>query len=196
MAFLQLKKQYHGNKPIKIKLLEDPKNVNGLAKNYNDKTWLEFRINAVNIGDSYFAAPYGDKDPFEINTGQSFEFVMSEKLYEKIMDYTIDEALLIELVNNGEKMFWKVEPTSADTKAVQNSNPVNNNRSLDIKWGMAFNNATRLVSNLDLKLGEKVNKIASIMPEMFKIACLMETSLDETQKEEQKVQEKLDDLPF
>ena len=196
MAFLQLKKQYHSNKPIKIKLLEDPKNVNGLAKNYNDKTWLEFRINAVNIGDSYFAAPYGDKDPFEINTGQSFEFVMSEKLYEKIMDYTIDEALLIELVNNGEKMFWKVEPTSADTKAVQNSNPVNNNRSLDIKWGMAFNNATRLVSNLDLKLGEKVNKIASIMPEMFKIACLMETSLDETQKEEQKVQEKLDDLPF
>lgn len=196
MAFLQLKKQHHSNKPIKIKLLEDPKNVNGLAKNYNDKTWLEFRIQAVNIGDSYFAAPYGDKDPFEINTGQSFEFVMSEKLYEKIMDYTIDEALLIEMVNNGEKMFWKVEPTSADTKAVQNSNPVNNNRSLDIKWGMAFNNATRLVSNLDIKLGEKVNKIASIMPEMFKIACLMETSLDETQKEEQKVQEKLDDLPF
>jgi hypothetical protein len=196
MAFLQLKKQYHSNKPIKIRLEQDPKNINGLAKSYNDKTWLEFRIQAVNIGDSYFAAPYGDKDPFEINTGQSFEFVMSEKLFNKINDYQIDESILIEMVNNGEKMFWKVEPTSADTKAVQNSSPVNNNRSLDIKWGMAFNNATRLVSNLNIELSKKVNKIASIMPEMFKIACLMETSLDETQKEEQKEQEKLDDLPF
>ena len=196
MAFLQLKKQYHSNKPIKIKLEQDPKKINGLAKNYNDKTWLEFRINAVNIGDSYFAAPYGDKDPFEINTGQSFEFVMSEKLFNKINDYQIDESILIEMVNNGEKMFWKVEPTSADTKTVQNSNPVNNNRSLDIKWQVAIKCATQLVCSESMTTNERVKKIAEIMPEMFRLTCLMETSLDETQKEEQKVQEKLDDLPF
>ena len=189
MAFLQLKKQHHSNKPIKIKLLEDPRNVTGLAKNYNDKTWLEFRIQAVNIGDSYFAAPYGDKDPFEINTGQSFEFVMSEKLYEKIVDYTIDESILIEMVNNGEKMFWKVEPTSVDLKTVENISPVNNNRSLDIKWQVAVKCATQLVCAESMTTEERVEKIAEIMPRMFQIACTMETAIEKTKKEE-------DDVPF
>ena len=160
MAFLQLKRKHHGNKPIKIKLEEDPRKVNALAQSFGELTWLEYKIQAVNIGDSYFAAPFGDKDPFEINTGQSFEFTMSEKLFNKINDYQKDESILIELVDNGEKMFWKVEPTSVDLKTVENISPVNNNRSLDIKWQVAVKCATQLVCAESMTTEERVEKIA------------------------------------
>ena len=65
------------------------------------------------------------------------------------------------------------------------------NTDLAIKWGMAFNNATRLVASIPLHNDEgdvqgRVKVIESIMPEMFKIACSMPES----------TQEKANDLPF
>ena len=185
MAFLQLKKQHHSNKPLKIRLDQSPKDVVGEKNNFDN---LEFRIMATNIGESYFAAPYGDRDPFEINTDQSFEFVMSEVLFSKINDYQKNECIYVEMVNNGEKMFWKVEPTSVDPKVVKDLTPGNNDRSLDIKWGMAFNNATRLVANIsDITPNQKVLLVEEIMPKMFRIACLMETSIQKEKDDDEKV---------
>jgi hypothetical protein len=65
------------------------------------------------------------------------------------------------------------------------------NTDLAIKWGMAFNNATRLVASIPLHNDEgdvqgRVKVIESIMPEMFRIACSMPESM----------QEKANDLPF
>tara|TARA_R100001086_G_scaffold243345_1_gene172068 strand:+ start:113 stop:583 length:471 start_codon:yes stop_codon:yes gene_type:complete len=45
---------------------------------------------------------------------------------------------------------------------------------LSIKWGMAFNNSSRLVANImDITPKQKVLLIKEIMPEMFEIACNM-----------------------
>ena len=64
---------------------------------------------------------------------------------------------------------------------------------LDILWGMAFNNATRLVANNnEVPPKQKVSVIEEIMPEMFKIA----KGLDDVLMQEQKQENKDDDLPF
>ena len=42
-----------------------------------------------------------------------------------------------------------------------------------IKWGMAFNNATRLVAHMDATPSEKTSIIKEVMPIMFDIACSM-----------------------
>ena len=57
---------------------------------------------------------------------------------------------------------------SAEIKKPQNTD-------LAIKWGMAFNNATRLVGStlVEDSLDDAVKAIDRIMPEMFRIACSM-----------------------
>ena len=81
---------------------------------------------------------------------------------------------------------------SLDGSKVQSTeNKKPQNTDLAIKWGMAFNNATRLVASIPLHSDEgdvqgRVKAIESIMPEMFKIACSMPES----------TQEKANDLPF
>ena len=57
---------------------------------------------------------------------------------------------------------------SAEIKKPQNTD-------LAIKWGMAFNNATRLVGSTlgEDSLDDAVKAIDRIMPEMFRIACSM-----------------------
>jgi hypothetical protein len=68
---------------------------------------------------------------------------------------------------------------SLDGSAVESAKIIEpKNTDLAIKWGMAFNNATRLVSSIPLHSDEgdvqsRVKVIESIMPEMFKIACSM-----------------------
>ena len=42
-----------------------------------------------------------------------------------------------------------------------------NDRSLEIKWGMAFNNATRLVNYSKMPYEDKVEAIEKMMPKMF-----------------------------
>ena len=69
---------------------------------------------------------------------------------------------------------------SADIKKPQNTD-------LAIKWGMAFNNATRLVANIsDITPGQKVILIEEIINDLYRIACSMPES----------TQEKDNDLPF
>lgn len=69
---------------------------------------------------------------------------------------------------------------SAEIKKPQNTD-------LAIKWGMAFNNATRLVANIsDITPGQKVILIEEIINDLYRIACSMPES----------TQEKDNDLPF
>ena len=56
---------------------------------------------------------------------------------------------------------------SAEIKKPQNTD-------LAIKWGMAFNNATRLVANIsDITPGQKVILIEEIINDLYRIACSM-----------------------
>ena len=70
----------------------------------------------------------------------------------------------------------------------------NDDKDMSIKWGMAFNNSTRLVANMkDITPEQKVMLIKNIMPEMFEVACSMPSN---QVVEEPAAQEEDDDLPF
>ena len=83
---------------------------------------------------------------------------------------------------------------SKNTNANNNSSVFSDDRDLSIKWGMAFNNSTRLVANMkDITPEQKVILIKNIMPEMFEVACSMPSN---QVVEEPAAQEEDDDLPF
>ena len=86
MAFLQIKKDYHLDKPLIVRLDQEPIDVRGEKNRFDN---LEFKILATNLGEDYDAAPYGDKEPFTIRKGDQFDLVMSSSLYKKINDYEL-----------------------------------------------------------------------------------------------------------
>ena len=153
-------------------LLEIPKNQSVIISLLFDdpKTgtnqngpWQLYGVNHEGVEKSYFA---------------------SEKAHEMLQHYSKGDTVKIEHKPTGEgRSMYVVSPTKAKPK----SKPASNDQA--IKWGMAFNNATRLVSNLSTNetVASKVELVEKIMPDMFRIACSMP---DEDQKK------KDDDLPF
>tara|TARA_R100000781_G_scaffold94684_1_gene58997 strand:+ start:4920 stop:5525 length:606 start_codon:yes stop_codon:yes gene_type:complete len=195
MGFLQLNKNYHIDKPIIIKLLENPESINGLAKEFNGKTFLEFSIEVENIGQEYFTQ---GEDSYKINAGQKVDFKMSDSLYKKIVNFQEKELVYINMKPRSSGGFlYDIKPATKndienlndkddiEKEPAKNNNYNNDNRGDDIKWGMAFNNATRLVATLsDITPNQKVLLVEEIMPEMFKIACSMEKTKEELDVEE------------
>tara|TARA_R100000664_G_scaffold12249_1_gene19722 strand:- start:7373 stop:7936 length:564 start_codon:yes stop_codon:yes gene_type:complete len=187
MAFLQLKQTSHINKPLLVEILVD---VTGVICETNDFGDLEYKVKCKNKGSEYSASPNKDGSVYKINTGQEFDLVCSEALYKKMNTYESGANLKIEMVPNPKGgIFWNVDLSSgADFEKQKNIPKPSENTSLEIKWGMAFNNATRLVSSVPLHSDEtiedRVGLIKKLTPEMFAIACSMPEKVNE------------DDLPF
>ena len=183
MAFLSLKQKHHLNKPIIIRLSQSPIDVVGKKNPYYDK--IEFTIKAVNIGKEYYCAPKKDMKPFKINIDQEFDFVMTETLFGKINDFEKDELVWIEMLPNAKGgIKWNIaKSTEADIKNLTNhltEDPVKKDRDLEIKWGMAFNNATKLIAQTTTSTNHKdmVEEIKRIIAPMFQIACGMEKTIE------------------
>ena len=204
MAFLQLKKDHNKDRPIDVQFCQNANSITPQSKKHGDNTWNEYRLKCINIGGNY--KPQVDSD-YEIRTGQDFELVMSDALYNKIVDYQSGEIVTIEMASNPNKpgqVFWKVRPSEKEwTKGVENIKPVNESaygydsvkerdidKKLDILFGMAFNNSTRLVSSTDMLPSEKVKAIKQILPDMFKIAQSMDEMIVVNEPEND------DDVPF
>ena len=152
-------------------LLEIPKNQSVIVTLKFDEPrtgvnqngpWQLYGVNHEGVEKSYFA---------------------SEKAHEMLQHYSKGDTVKIEHKPTGEgRSMYVVSPTEAKPT----SKPASNDQA--IKWGMAFNNATRLIANtMDITPQQKVLLIKEIMPEMFEIACSMP---DEVQKKDD------DDLPF
>tara|TARA_R100000329_G_C7616441_1_gene218884 strand:+ start:2450 stop:3127 length:678 start_codon:yes stop_codon:yes gene_type:complete len=186
MAFLQLKKQHHLNNPIVLELLQDPASVVGEARQFDGKTYLDFSIEAKNKG---LAIPTQGEESYKINPDNEFDFKMSETLYKKINDFQKNENVYINMktTSNG-RMVWDVRPaTSDDVKSIRSKiinpnkkEPMKSSREDDIRWGMAFNNATRLVAQTTTSTDHKdmVDEIKRIIPYMFQVACGMEKTVE------------------
>ena len=192
MAFLYLKKSHHINKPLHFQLLVNPIEVEVVRNEMYDKN--EYKIPAKNAGQTYNAAPTKDGNVYTFNRGQEFTLLASEALYKHLSIYEKGSLITIKMVPNEKGgVVWDVEPMQ---KTEQNKtdliNKINkpSDTDLAIKWGMAFNNATRLVSSIPLHADEsvedKVGLIGKLTPEMFQIACNMP---DQKPKED-------DDVPF
>ena len=198
MAFLTLKKQHHLNKPIIIELIQSPSEVIGEKNPYFDK--LEFKIKCINIGSEYLCAPIKEKDPFTININQEFDFIMTETLFRKINDFEKGEKVFINMAPGSKGMVWVVQLAGEDDfKKLQSQSVIVNNSSnnsnndikgLEIKWGMAFNNATRLVAQTTTSPDQKdmVNEIKRIIAPMFQVACGMEKTIDFINKKQKPVE--------
>ena len=111
-------------------------------------------------------------------------FVHSDVDTRNVIDYLnnmpVNTSVTIASNRNGGYSLDGTAVESAEIKKPQNTD-------LAIKWGMAFNNATRLVANIsDITPGQKVILIEEIINDLYSIACSMPES----------TQEKDNDLPF
>ncbi|QDP50181.1 MAG: hypothetical protein Tp1102DCM295711_24 [Prokaryotic dsDNA virus sp.] len=216
MGFLQLNKNYHINKPVIIKLLEDPALINGLAKEYNGKTYLQFSIKVQNIGQEYLTK---EQDSYKINAGQEVEFKMTDSLHQKIVNFQENELVYINMKPRSKGGYlWDIKPaTGEDIEKLNKNHGVedfnnarknvnNDSRGLEIKWGMAFNNATRLVAQTTTSVDQKemVDQIKRIIAPMFQVACGMDKTIDFINKKqkptekptEKKTKEEIEDELF
>lgn len=203
MAFLKLKKDHNVGKPIEVAILVDGEDVKGEENKWNK---LEYKVRCENIGGDYLTAGSGS---FTIKKDSEFELQASQPLMSKLLYFSKGETAVIELCNNENKpgqVYWKVEPSEKkyekeikDVETVEQKpygyNSVkerDTDRRLDIVWGMAFNNATRLVANISTDEGvvDKVALIKDIMPKMFEIARGLDAVLEQEQKQDEA------DLPF
>ena len=204
MAFLQLKMSHHIGKTISLQLQENPVNVPGKQSGYEGKT--EYHLPCVNIGGSYYAAPYKDKEPFEIKTGQAFDFTTSIALYKKLVDYPKGELLDITMNKTADGIRYDIQGSNKEwTKAVEDTRSAvdkpygyNSVKERDIttqdniRFGMAFNNATKIACSIpDLDADAKVMLVDHIMPRMWEIVNSLDSLMEEPVQEV-----KDDDLPF
>ena len=129
MAFLQLKMAHHIGKTLSLQLQDNPIAIMGKPSGYEGK--IEYDLPCVNIGESYYAAPYGDKGPFEIKTGQSFDLKCSLALYKHLVDFQKGELLDITMTKTTDGIRYKIEGASKEW-----TNPVEDTRSaLDKPYG-------------------------------------------------------------
>lgn len=198
MAFLQLKKDHNKDQPIDVQFGVAPSSVKGELNQFDN---IEYSIPSINVGGNFRVRTDSD---YEIRTGQTFDFKMSEALYHKISDYQRGELVTIEMKSNPKGgVMWSARPSTGDVQNFNKSKPVkdsdygyesvkhrDNDRRLDILWGMAFNNATRIACSYNgTGEQEKVEIIASIMPKMFEIAQGLDSILDKPEPED-------DNVPF
>ena len=140
-----------GEKVEVVLLFDQPKT--GLSPHGE---WYLYAVNHAGVEKSWFASDFAHKKMIEFSKGDKVS----------IEHKRLDDGRTVyapELISQN--------------KTTQN-NAYEDNTDLNIKWGMAFNNATRLVSSIPLHNDEgdllgRVKTIANIMPEMFKIACSM-----------------------
>jgi len=204
MAFLQLKMAHHIGKTLSLQLQENPIAITGKPSGYEGK--MEYHLPCVNIGDTYLAAPYKDKAPFEIKTGQAFDFTCSIALYKKLVDYPKGELLDLTMNKTEDGIRYDIQGSNKEwTKTVEDTRSAidkpygyNSVKERDIttqdniRFGMAFNNATKIACSCDnLDADAKVMFIEHIMPQMWEIVNSLDSLMEEPVQEV-----KDEDLPF
>ena len=205
--FLQLKKNTHIDKTLSVQLIQDPIQIKGKMNNFQK---LDYELPVTNIGDNYTAEKWGEKDAITFKKADNFNLKCSSALFNKLVDYSKAELVDITMVATDKGVTYRVAPSMSKwdkpvydegvTSKPYGYDSVKNrddDRSLEIKWGMAFNNATRLLTNSKMPYEDKVKAIERIMPKMFEIACSMKPLVsNNVPSEVKKVQENDDDLPF
>tara|TARA_R110002020_G_scaffold224728_1_gene434595 strand:+ start:856 stop:1491 length:636 start_codon:yes stop_codon:yes gene_type:complete len=211
MPFLQLKQKHNittkdKDRSINVQLQIDPNDVDAKENKYNK---LEFIMPCKNIGSDYVTAEAGS---YTIYSDKTFDLTCSQYLMKKIMPFSKGDCLNIAMIDDGERTDYNVKASNIEydkppeeVKTVKESKygydsvkERDTDRRLDILWGMAFNNATRLVAaeklHDEVDINERVKLIDSIMPKMYEIAKGLTAVLEQEQKEQKKEDE--DDLPF
>ena len=208
MAFLKLKKEFNKERPIDVQLAVDPNNLSGKLNNFGKS---EYKIPCINIGGSYESQGEGS---YKITTGASFDLDTSQALMDKLQNFKKGDLVRIEMrpSDRGEgQVYWKVGPSEKTwSQPVKDVETVSEkpygygsvkerdiDKRLDILWGMACNNTTRIACSTDLLPKEKVKLISELIPEVFKIMRGLDDHIEEpTEEVLSKPKKGDDDLPF
>ena len=189
------------DRSINVQLQVEPDEIEGVTNKYNK---FEFMLPCKNIGSDYVTAEAGS---YTIYYEMLFDLKCTQHLMKKMVRFSKGDCVNIKMYNDGSKTDYIINPSKIEyDKPVEEIKTVketkygygsvkerDTDKRLDILWGMAFNNATRLVANInEVPPKQKVSVIEEIMPEMFKIA----KGLDDVLMQEQKQENKDDDPPF
>jgi len=208
MAFLKIKKEFNKERPIDVQLAVNPMDHPGKLNNY-DK--YEYKIPCINVGGDYESQGEGS---FKITTGASFDLDASQYLMDKLSNFKKGDLVRIEMApsDRGEgQVYWKVQPSEKTwSKPVKDVGTVSEkpygygsvkerdiDKRLDILWGMACNNTTRIACSTDLPPKEKVKLMSELIPDVFKIMRGLDDHIEEPTEEVPNKPKKVDDdLPF
>ena len=105
-----------------------------------------------------------------LHDGIEKSYFASDKAHEMLQHYKKGDTVKIEHKPTGEgRSMYVVSPTT--------QNAPKSDTDQNIKWGMAFNNTTKLVSSFPLHndegIADRVGLIEELLPRMYKIACSM-----------------------
>ncbi len=163
MAFLQLKKNFHANKSILFRLLQEPKTVTPEVNRFNSE---EFKIKCKLEGNSNFDCAPVNGNTYSLRPEQEFDFVMSTAQYNKIAHYAQNDLVLFQYQLTDDRVTYRANNDENMINVMMESNATvgsstmgtkekmeygyesvkhrDSNRSDEIKWGMCINNATKL----------------------------------------------------
>lgn len=97
---------------------------NGKALNYNGNPYCLYNYEMVNVGDLINTDPETQYN-YEIARGVTFVLSASEAINNKIQDVAQKEATIsLELVQDGDKNYWKVEPLKDKIDPIPQQAPV------------------------------------------------------------------------
>tara|TARA_Y100000034_G_scaffold130801_1_gene190173 strand:+ start:614 stop:1318 length:705 start_codon:yes stop_codon:yes gene_type:complete len=201
MAFLRITKEYHSNKPIDVQLRIDAANATA-EESGGTYSSTQYLMKATNVGKPYNSAPSKNGDVYSINTGQTFDFYLTEALWTKMFEYKKGDIITVEFVTTKDRPFWRVDVSenkidSFEPEKEKNVtdlpygyNSVNDRDAqtqLRIAWGMAFNNATKIACSPEKPYNfyEKVEVISKLTPKMFEIAIGLSDYLESKIPKEQ-----------
>ena len=211
MGFLQLKKEHNMERAIQVQLKVEPNEIEPVMNKYDNP---EYTVPCTNIGADYTSGPSGS---FILYAGKDFDLKATKAMMNKLVMFDKGSLVHVEMAKSEKEdrdMFWKIEPsrvvwekevsdTETVTKKPYGYNSVkerDTDRRLDILWGMAFNNATRVAvakHTISKTMGsneETVKDIQDLTVRMYEVAKGLEKVIQEEKQLEQAIDD--EELPF
>jgi hypothetical protein len=193
-VFIELT-QNHSDIEIKVELVTNASLAEPYETTYQDKVRTKYKLKCINRGQSLSSNP-NEEGAFKISNGTEFELKISKALYDKLDNYLEGEILLIVFVTKANtNNFWKVEPTSADSVDINEdyekqkmANTIQRKNSVSttddrIAWAVAINNATKLVSEINVEVDEKIKLIEDNTARIYELVKSLDTYLSNQTEE-------------
>ena len=210
MAF-QIKKDLHLNTGIYLKLLDDPTNAKTEEDKFgNTKYTIPIEMAGHDIQDGSGVKWFKNAEGkwIELKLGKQTDFEFSDALYKKLVGNPSGSTVQVMLKEmegkQGKYTGWTVMPMSSGSTESSNKPQkavlsTNDNRDLQIKWGMCLKEAVNLSIAMCAN-DEEPNYLQTINYFTFKLMEIAVDGFKEWEKEQHEKEQNSnpndDDLPF
>ena len=212
MAF-QLKQEHHLNKGIYLELLDNPINAEVKTDNWDkEKFIIPIRCIGNDVTDGsgikWFYSERDSKWVF-LNNGKETDIELSKYQYDQLVKYKKGSKIQVKMkeMQGKKKKYTGLDVKSLDGETYESNTKVNNqnrvikndNRDLQIKWGMCLKEAVNL--SIAMCANDKEpNYLQTINHFTFKLMEIAVDGFEEWEKEQHEKEQNSnpndDDLPF